>query len=130
MFDEGSMTETLARIFGLYMIAAGTGVLFSRSLYSRMIDELRNGVTLAYVTGILAFSVGAVTLSLQEDWSTPRSAVISLIGWLALVEGLLLLAVPRPFLNALARIRIKGAVISGLGAATVLLGAWLLVSGL
>ncbi|MFP3944566.1 MAG: DUF2065 domain-containing protein [Alphaproteobacteria bacterium] len=129
MAEQGPMTEILARIFGLYMIAAGIGVLFSRSLFSRMLDELRGGVTLAYLSGVLAFAVGAVTVSLHNDWAGPPAAVISLIGWLALAEGTLLLAAPRPFLNALARVRLKGGVITGLGAFAVLLGGWLLAAG-
>lgn len=128
MVEQGSMTEILARIFGLYMIAAGVGVLFSRSLFSRMLDELRSGVTLAYLTGLVAFAIGAVTVTLHNEWSNPPAIVISLVGWLALAEGILFLAVPRVFVNALARIRLKGAVISGLGALSVLLGAWLLAA--
>ncbi len=130
MIEPGSTTEILARIFGLYLIAAGMGLLFSRSLFPRMLDELRGGVTLAYLSGILAFAIGAVTLSLHNDWSGPASVVISLIGWLALGEGILLLAVPRPFLNALSRFQLRGVAITGLGALAVLLGIWLLAVGL
>ena len=124
------MTDVLAQIFGLYMTATGIGVLFSRSLFLRMIDELRSGVMVTYLAGIVAFIVGAVTVSLHNEWSRAPAIVISLIGWAALAEGILLLAVPRPFLNALARIRLKGAVVTVLGGAAVLLGIWLLVSAL
>jgi hypothetical protein len=130
MFGQGSMTHMLAQIFGLFMIAAGIGVLFSKSQFARMIAELRDSVTLSYLTGVVAFTVGAVTVSLHNEWTGAPPVVISLIGWTALAEGVLLLAVPRPFLNALARIRLKGAVVTGLGGAAVLLGIWLLVSGL
>lgn len=130
MFLQGSMTEILAQIFGLYMVSGAIGVLSSRNLYGRMIDEFRNSVMLTYLSGILAFIVGAVTVTLHNEWSSAPAIVITVVGWLALAEGVLLLAVPRAFVAVIAKFRLKGSLIAVLGLAVILLGAWLMLTGL
>ena len=99
-----STTQTLALLIGLYMLAGGVALLTDRENYSKIIDEFRSSAALTFIAGILVFMIGGVIVALHNVWTTPIRIVVSLIGWAALIEGVLLIAARRPFLAAISRI--------------------------
>ena len=98
MLGELSLTEFLALAFGLYMIAAGIGLLSEGDNYNQILSEFKDNAALGYIAGIMAFALGVVIVRLHNDWSSVVAGVVSLIGWAALVEGVLMLAFRRAFL--------------------------------
>jgi len=129
MVSELSLTEFLALAFGLYMIAAGIGLLSEGDNYNQIISDFKDNAALGYLAGILAFALGVVIVRFHNDWSSVMAGVVSLIGWAALVEGVLMLAFRRAFLGVFAGINFSSAVTRGFGVACVALGAWLVFSG-
>ena len=125
-----TMTDTLALFLGLYMLAAGTGLLLDRKAFEGAIETLRGNPMLTYLAAILAFTIGAAIVTLHNDWSGPTAILISLIGWGALIEGVLMLALQRPFLDLAAKIPMTAAVMTPFGLLTVALGVWLLFAAL
>lgn len=95
MFTINSTTDTLAWIFGLYMLATGIGVMVQRDVFAEILDELKMSRLLTMITGILAYAVGAVTIALHNDWSSWLAVIVTLFGWAALVKGLIYLAYPK-----------------------------------
>jgi hypothetical protein len=130
MADTFSMTQTLATFLGLYMLAAGVGLLVNRQAYETVIAELRANAALGYMTAILAFVIGAVIVALHNLWTGPTAIIVSVIGWAALIEGVAMLAVRDRFLALVGAIPLNPPVAVGLGAFTVVLGLWLLYAGL
>ncbi len=129
MFADVTLTETLARIFGLYMAAAGVGLLADPKAFDGIVEQFRASSALSYMTAVLVFSLGAVTVSLHNDWSGWPAIIVSLIGWGALLEGVLMLAVRRGYIGLVARIPTPPTVMRGFGVFTVLLGIALLYAG-
>ena len=63
--------------------------------FDRMLQEAERSPALSFVAGMLTFLIG-ITIVLIHPWGGGWLAVIvSLIGWAALAEGLILLAAPR-----------------------------------
>ncbi len=104
MIEGNSATDVIAAMIGLYMLAGGVGMLTDRDLWSRVIKEFAASPALGYLAGILAFAIGAAIVAAHNRWGTPLEIVVSLIGWAALVEGVLMLALRRPFLGFFARL--------------------------
>ena len=129
MLGELSLTEFLALAFGLYMIAAGIGLLSEGDNYNQILSEFKDNAALGYIAGIMAFALGVVIVRLHNDWSSVVAGVVSLIGWAALVEGVLMLAFRRTFLGVFAGINFSSAVTRGFGIVCIALGAWLVFSG-
>jgi len=129
MFADGSITEILAGIFGIYMAAAGVGLLVDPKAYDGVMDNFQNNPALAYISAVLVFALGAVTVTLHNDWSSWSAIMVSLIAWGALVEGVLMLAVRRSFFALVAKVPLNMGVLRGFGVLTLILGAVLIYAG-
>ena len=124
---EASITLMLAKIIGLYLIAVGVGAMLTPNRMGEVLEGLRNNAGLTFVTGIVAFAIGAALVLIHNDWQDLIASAVSAIGWIALVKGFFLLALPQPFLtfgslfqNAFL-MRIWGLVVTALGGAYIYL---------
>ena len=95
MFADATMTDLLARFMGLYMLAAGTGVALNGADLPKMMEEMRQSRLAFYLGGLIAFAIGATIVSLHNDFSGPLAIFITLFGWVALAEGVIMLAFPK-----------------------------------
>ena len=122
------MTETLAALIGLYFLAAGVGLLGNRYDITKMFDHLKSQPMLGYLGGLLAFAIGGALVAVHNDWSGWLAAFVSLVGWVALAEGVLMLAIPGWYLGLFDGLARKPGLIQGLGWLTVGLGAILMAA--
>ena len=95
MFADATLTEILARIFGLYMLAAGIGLALNSADMLKMVEEMRQSPLAFYLGGLIAFAIGAAIVSLHNDFSSGLAIVITLFGWVVLAEGVIMLAFPK-----------------------------------
>ena len=130
MIETLSVTQILAVFLGLYMVAAGIGFLTGRGSYATLIDELRDNTALGYVTGAFVFALGAAMVAVHNLWTGPLAIVVSLVGWGALIEGVLMLAIRRTFLGLVKVVPLTPATLVPCGIAAIVLGAVLAIAGL
>ncbi len=128
MLDALSLTDYLALMFGVYLIAAGVGLMLDGETYVGMLQEFRDNAALGYLVGIMAFSIGVVLVRLHNDWGSWVSCLVSVVGWVSLIEGVLLLAFRRQFLNLFLKVVINRSLVMGFSIVCFLLGALLLAS--
>lgn len=103
-FQSLQLSDYIIMMMGIYLLAAGIGLFIDRAGAKAMISEFYNQPALSYLAGIIAFVFGAVLLRLHHDWSSFQNGVISLVGWAAMIEGVLLLAVRRQYLGLFLRV--------------------------
>jgi hypothetical protein len=130
MIETLSVTQILAVFIGLYMVAAGIGFLTGRGSYATLIDELRDNTALGYVTGAFVFALGAAMVAVHNLWTGPLAIVVSLVGWGALIEGVLMLAIRRTFLGLVKVVPLTPATLVPFGIAAIVGGAVLAFAGL
>jgi len=130
MIETLSTTQILAVFIGLYMVAVGVGLLTGRGSYATVIDDLRDNTALGYVTSVFVFVLGAAMVAVHNLWTDPLAIVVSLVGWGALIEGVLMLAIRRPFLSLVRVVPFTDATMVACGVAAILLGAVLFYAGL
>ena len=130
MIETLSTTQILAVFIGLYMVAAGIGFLTGRGSYATLIDELRDNTALGYVTGAFVFALGAAMVAVHNLWTGPLAIVVSLVGWGALIEGVLMLAIRRTFLGLVKVVPLTPATLVPCGIAAIVFGAVLAIAGL
>jgi len=130
MIETLSVTQILAIFLGLYMVAAGIGLITDRDAYATLIDDLRENTALGYVTGAFVFVLGAAMVSVHNLWTGPLAVVVSVFSWGALIEGVLMLAVRRQFLGLVNVVPFTGATVLPFGIAAIVLGLVLLYAGL
>ena len=122
---SAATTTWLSVLLGAYLIAGGIGALLQGNIWPEIVAEFTRSPALVAVTGVVAFSIGAIIVSIHNVWSDPAAVIVSAAGWIAVVEGLTLLAFPDLWLR-LARALIGASRIWGL--VMLLVGAFLLSS--
>jgi uncharacterized protein YjeT (DUF2065 family) len=122
-------TLALAKAIGVYAIAAGVGGLIAPQRWQDMIEEMRTRPGLTYVTGAFTFALGAAIVLVHNVWTDPLAIVVSVIGWAAAIEGVILLVAPEPLLK-LGASMVRPAVARPYAIVAIVLGAVLLIAGL
>lgn len=107
----------IAFFIGLYALAAGAGEFRTPGGWNAMLAEFERSPGMRYVTGFACLAVGAA-IYLASPWRAGDwlAIVVNILGGLAVVEGMLILAAGDRFLQLARRL---------LGAAS---GAWAGVS--
>ncbi|MEO8546810.1 MAG: DUF2065 domain-containing protein [Sphingomicrobium sp.] len=98
MITATILTLHLAVLIGLYEFSAGLAGLTGRISWAAMLDEFERSPALTFVTGFMAFAIGGTLVLVHCIWTDLLAVIVSLIGWIALAEGLLLMIVPGPLL--------------------------------
>lgn len=93
------LTLRLAEVIGLYMIVVGIGGLTAPQRWRAMVEDLERSPGLVMALGFAVFAVGAALVLIHSIWRDPLSVIVTLIGYIALIEGALLLAVPGPLIR-------------------------------
>jgi len=119
-------TNTLAALIGLYFAAAGVGLFVERNNAKQLFRELVAQPIFGFLGGIIAFIIGGAIVGVHNNWNSLLSGFVSLVGWAALLEGVLMLACRDWFLGLFARLTLSSRTISALALGTVVLGAVLL----
>jgi hypothetical protein len=83
------------QLFGLGLFAIGVGMLSNRKFIKNIFQELEDSTIGTFYGGIISFAIGFLLVSLHNTWAADRSVIITLIGWLALIKGLLFLMFPK-----------------------------------
>ncbi|KFG90250.1 hypothetical protein BV98_001915 [Sphingobium herbicidovorans NBRC 16415] len=93
------LTLRLAEAIGLYMIVVGVGGLAAPQRWRAMMDDLERSPGIVMALAFPLFAVGAALVLVHDIWTDPLAIVVTLIGYVALAKGALLLAVPGPLIR-------------------------------
>ena len=99
MATATTLTLHLAVLIGLYELSAGLAGLTGRIDWAALLDEFDRSPALTFVTGFMAFAIGGTLILVHCLWTDLLAVIVSLIGWIARAEGLLLMIAPAPLLS-------------------------------
>ncbi len=122
-------TVFLARLFGLYCLVMGAALLMQRDAYPATVTAMMADAPLVLTLGVFALFAGLALVLLHNIWSGGAlPIIITLLGWLTLIKGAMLLLLPPARLSALyAAVSADAFLISGV--LTFLLGVYLTAAG-
>lgn len=90
-----SATILLARLLGLYMLAVSAAVLVRGPAMMAAVVALVDEPALCLMLGLIVLPAGLAIVLTHNRWSGGvLPVVITLLGWITVVRGLLLLFVP------------------------------------
>lgn len=125
-----AVTNMLAALIGLYFICGGIAIFSDRKAMAGMLQALNEQPVLGYYGGVMAFAIGGTILAVHSSWDGLLAGFITLVGWISLIEGVLLIAARRPFLQLVSNLRLEGHLGTVFGVATCCIGAALLATSL
>ena len=85
----------IAKIIGVIYLSFGIGLLFNKDYYSKVIENLLDNSTYMILGGVMAIVFGFLILENHHHWVKNWTVLITIIGWIALIKGVLLLALPK-----------------------------------
>ena len=74
------------------------GFTTTEYLGAAMLDEFDRSPALTFVIGFMVFAIGGTLVLVHCLWTDFLAVIVSLMGWIALAEGLLLMIMPGPLL--------------------------------
>ena len=92
------LTLQLLILIGLYELAAGFAGLTGRIDWPEMLDEFEGSPALSFITGFLDFILGGVTIIAHHHWTDLPAIIVSAIGWIAAIEGMVIMVWAKPLL--------------------------------
>ncbi len=84
----------IAKLFGLYLIIMGALVLLKKKSVMPAIMDIAKNRALTIVLGALELAAGLAIVIVYQEVSVTPVGLISLIGYMMIVEGLVYLALP------------------------------------
>src|SRR6478735_7289774 len=98
MMTASPLTLNLLVVMGLYELVAGLAGLTGQINWRTLLDEFDRSPALTFMTGFMVYVLGAVVMLVHCIWADPLAIIVSSIGLVAAVEGLLIMIVPGPLL--------------------------------
>ena len=84
----------IARIFGLCYLIIGACLLYNRKAFQRIMEDFCKSAALVFFGGLFALVIGVVIVLRHNIWVANWTVMITIIGWLALIKGIWLIAFP------------------------------------
>jgi len=85
----------IARLMGPYFVVAGIGMLLNQAAYAAMIAEFVHSNALIFISGVLSLPAGLAILNVHRAWTADWRVIVTILGWLAVIGGVLRLVLPQ-----------------------------------
>ncbi|HXV28204.1 MAG TPA: hypothetical protein VD913_04485 [bacterium] len=88
------LSVLVAKILALVYVAAGISALRGKPTFREMIENFERSPALTYVSGFMTLVLGALLVAYHNIWVRNWTVLITIVGWLSLVKGVMLIAFP------------------------------------
>lgn len=119
----------IARMLGVMYVCVGLGICISRAHYDTFVRSILRDAGLLYLSGVIALLFGMYIVNAPSATLSGQWAVVSVVGWMALLKGAILLIRPQWmmrvgtwYLESAGGLRAKGVLALLLGAYFLYLG--------
>ena len=84
----------LAKVLGLYLVIVAPAALLNRRHFPRLIKEFSDSLAMVVFSGFVALVLGLLLVVSHNVWTTDWRVIITLLGWLTLIKGVVRFAFP------------------------------------
>lgn len=124
------MTENqIFQLLGFTFFAIGVGMLLDPEFVKKMLAELERSLLGTFLGGLISLVIGYFLVIFRESDANGWSLVLTLIGWIALIKGLIFLMFPQATVNLYKKIIVDKSYTKFMGWFSLVLGTALLYLG-
>ena len=87
------------QILGLAYLTIGLGIIINPVMYRKVFQDMTKSPSFIFLAGIIALLTGYLLISFNNTWVWGLPLIITIIGWLALIKGMMMLIYPNPLLK-------------------------------
>ena len=92
-------TRMFARVLGPYLVIATTTAIAHASQMRTLVSGFEANSMWAWTSGAFVLPMGLVVVVLHQYWRGAAAIIVSGLGWLTTLKGLLLMAIPEPYIS-------------------------------
>jgi len=101
---ENEISIFMARIIALIYIPLGIGMITGQIKAKEMIVSYEKSAAFTLFVGIFAVIAGTFLVQYHNIWVKDWPVLVTLLGWVAVIEGVLFIAFPKKLLSITKRI--------------------------
>lgn len=116
-------TLVLAAVIGPLMLVMGLAALFHGDRLVKMETEIRKSPALLFLWGFVTLLLGVLVTLYHNFWDTGLEMLVSAIGWIMVVKGVILMLMPEFAEN------ISKAMLSDKGGVKTFMSVWGIIVG-
>ena len=94
------------QIFSIVYISVGIGIFINPGFYKKMFEDFIENAAVLYLGGVMALAVGYLILAFHNTWTKDLSVIITIVGCLAMIKGILILIRPNMII-ALSKVMVQ-----------------------
>jgi hypothetical protein len=118
----------LARFWGIILVVLCGSLLVNAKFYVRLVKGFQDEV-IRFLYFFVVLVIGAVNVSLVNQWTWNQAGLITLLGWGSLLKGSFGILLPDFSNKIIQKVRMSPAVIYPSGVVFLLVGCYLLFCG-
>lgn len=93
-------TQMFARVLGPFLVVVPLTAALRAPQMQTLLADFEANPLWPWVVGAYVFLLGLVVVALHTSWNSPAAVMISALGWLLVLRGVLLMAFPAAFMAA------------------------------
>jgi len=93
-------TRLFARVLGPFLTVVPLAAAIRAPQMHSMLEDFAANPLWPWVVGAFVLLLGLVVVALHTSWANPPAVIVSAVGWLLIIRGVLLLAFPAAFMTA------------------------------
>lgn len=97
--ESQARTRMFARVLGLFLVIVDVTAVARASDMQSLLAQFEANSLWTWVTGAFVLLFGLIVVAAHQSWHGAAAIIVSLLGWLITLRGLLLLAFPRAFVS-------------------------------
>lgn len=94
------MTDALIiQILSMMFCAMGLGIFVNPHFYKKIMEDFVENESISFLASLISFTIGFLLISLRRAPYPEHISIITIMGWIALLKGLLMIILPKPLLQ-------------------------------
>lgn len=85
----------VAKILAIMYVSAGVAVLSGRINCRKILEDFERSSGLTFISGFVTLIIGMLLVQYHNIWVKDWIVVITIIGWISLIKGIMLIAFPQ-----------------------------------
>jgi hypothetical protein len=118
-------SKTIAGLIGPTLAAIALGMLFNLASFPALAEQVSREPALIFLSGVLLFVAGLAIVRVHNVWSGGWPVLVTILGWLAVVGGLIRILLPTRLAEIAAGFGQNTGLITASGIVLLVIGAFL-----
>jgi len=100
-------SKLIAKIASVIYLSAGVGAFLSADYYRNIAADMFGNAGLTFLAGFMTVIIGFLIVYFHNTWVKNWTVLITIIGWLALFKGIILIVCPQ-FIRGISETMLAG----------------------